>query len=176
MEGLELIKYRGARKVMETLLEFKGRQFTVNELSKTSKVPFASVWRIIKLWESAGIVETNIVGKSRIVKLKMSEYTKNIVKLLSLSKSPQALTTDALGKELRNKKIEEAYLFGSVAKGKEKLESDIDLAILQSSEIDTNKIIFDIYEKYGTKIVPLIFKNKKEFDKFLRDKEKRRII
>jgi predicted nucleotidyltransferase len=176
MEGLELIKYKGTRKVLETFLKFKGRQFTINELSKTTKVPFGSLWRLLKKWESAGIIETNVIGKSRVVRLHESEYTKRLLELLKLSVSPQAFTAEALKKELKGKSIKEAYLFGSVAKKNEKLESDIDLAILAGKKFDANKLMFEVYEKYGTKVVPLIFDNKKELDKFLKDKEKERII
>jgi len=176
MEGLELVKYKGARKILETFLKFKGRQFTMNELSKTTKVPFGSLWRLLKKWESAGIIETNVVGNSKVVKLHESEYTKRILELLKLSVSPQTFTAEALKKELKDKGIKEAYLFGSVAKKKEKLESDIDIAILAKEKFDANKLMFEVYERYGTKVVPLMFDNKKDFDKFLKDKEKERII
>ena len=148
----------------------------MNELSKTTKVPFGSLWRLLRKWESAGIIEANVVGNSKVVKLHESEYTKRILELLKLSVSPQTFTAEALKKELRDKGIKEAYLFGSVAKKKEKLESDIDLAILARKKFDANQLMFDVYERYGTKVVPLMFDNKKEFDKFLKDKEKERII
>ena len=170
MEALELIKQKGARKVFETLLKFKGRQFTMNELAKEAHVPFVSVWRLVKIWDPAGIVETSVVGRSKIIKFRDSEYTKRILELLKLSVSPQSFTADALKKELKNKGIIEAHLFGSVAKGNEKLESDIDIAILAGRKFDANKLVFDIYERYGTKIVPLIFENKQELDEFLKDK------
>ena len=176
MEALDLIKQKGARKVLETLLTFKGRQFTINELAKESNVPFVSVWRLVKIWEQAGIVETGVVGRSRIVRFRESEYTKRILELLRLSVSPQAFTAEALRKELKKKGIKEAYLFGSVAKGKEKLESDVDIAILSVKEFDVNKLVFGIYEKYGTKIIPLTFEDKAELDRFLKDKEGVRIV
>ena len=176
MEALDLIKQKGAKKLLETLLKFKGRQFTMNELAKEANIPFGSLWRIIKKWESAGFVETHVVGKSRVVNLHETEYMKNIVALLKLSTTPQAFTVESLKKELKNKNIKEVYLFGSVAKRKEKPESDIDLAVLAVKGFDANRLVFKIYEKYGTKIVPLVFNNKKEFDKFLKDKEKKRIV
>lgn len=177
METLDLVKQKGAKKLFETLLKFKGRQFTMNELAKKANIPFGSLWRIIKKWESAGFIETHVVGKSRVVSLHETEYMKNIATLLKLSKSPQAFTVESLKKELKNKSIKEAYLFGSVAKGKEKPESDIDLAVLVAVRgFDANRLVFETYEKYGTKIVPLVFNNKKEFDKFLKDKEKERIV
>lgn len=175
MEALELLQYKGARRLLETLLEFKGRQFTISELAKAAGVPFASTWRLIKRWRSAGIVDASVVGRSTVVRLRDSEYVLRIAELLRLSVTPQAFTAEALKSELKGRKIKKAYLFGSVAKGEEKPESDIDLAILAGKRFDSNKLTFDIYERYGTKVVPLVFGNEKELDKFLKEKEKVRV-
>jgi predicted nucleotidyltransferase len=175
MEALELLQYRGARRLLETLLEFKGRQFTISELAKAAGVPFASTWRLIKQWRSAGIVDAGVVGRSIVVKLRDSEYVRRVAELLELSVTPQAFTAEALKKELKGRGVRKAYLFGSVARREEKLESDIDLAVLAGKRFDSNKLMFDIYERYGTKIVPLVFSNEKELDKFLKGKEAVRI-
>lgn len=172
MEALKLVQYKGSRKLLETLMAFKGRQFTINELAGVACVPFASTWRLVKRWESAGIVETSIIGKSRIVRFRESEYTKRLIDLLNLSVTPQAFTVEALKGRLKPLHLKSAYLFGSVAKGEEKLESDIDVAILAGKDFDADKLIFDIYKKYGTKIVPLVFSDKKKFDTFLNEKVK----
>ena len=76
-------------------------------------------------------------------------------------------------KELND--VEAVYLFGSVAKGTEKLESDIDLAVLADKGFDADKLMFDTYDRYGTKVIPLLFHDKREFLAFLSDKEKVRI-
>ncbi len=157
--------------MLETLLKFSNRQFTINELAKESKVPFASAWRLVQKWEPAGIIETGRIGKSVTVKLKKSEYLDSIVSLLKLSVSPQAFTVSALKDFLvKEDGIKEAYLFGSVARGEEKITSDIDLALLATSGYDANALVYDSYSKLGTKIVPITFISKKEFSAFLADK------
>jgi len=176
MEAMELVKNRGARQMLETLMKFPSRQFTINELARESAVPFASAWRLVRLWEPAGIIETGRVGRSVTVKLRKSEYLDAVSSLLKISVSPQAFTADAVANLLaREKGVKEAYLFGSVASGKETPASDIDIALLAHKGFNANGLVFSIYEKYGTKIVPLAFSSKKELDAFMEGKESRRL-
>jgi predicted nucleotidyltransferase len=176
MEAIQLIKYKGARKLLETLVKFPNRQFTVNELAKEAEVPFASTWRLVKKWEPAGIIETERIGVSITVQLRRSEYTDSILSLLKISMSPQAFTVHVLKQLLaKESKVKEAYLFGSVAKGKEKITSDIDIALLATASFDTNNLLFAVYEKYGTKIIPITFKSKRELVAFMADKKVERL-
>ncbi|MFH1107152.1 MAG: nucleotidyltransferase domain-containing protein [Candidatus Micrarchaeota archaeon] len=172
MEALQLVKYRGSRRMLETLLKYPDRQFTINELAKEAGVPFASAWRLVKKWEPAGIIGTGRVGKSVTVKLRKSDYLDSIASILKISMSPQAFTAKALKDMLsKNNGVKEAFLFGSVASGKETSASDIDVAILAGKGFDANRLLFEVYEKYGTKLVPIVFSNKKELDTFMADKK-----
>lgn len=171
MEALQLINYSGSREIFETLLRFTNRKFTINELAKEAKVPFASTWRLIKRWEQAGLIETGRVGKSVTVKLHKSEYSNSIASLLKLSMTPQAFTAKQLTLLLAKiKEVKEAYLFGSITRKEEKLESDIDVALLVEPHFNVNELVFEVYDKYGTKIVPLTFFNKPELESFMTDK------
>ncbi|MFA6489498.1 MAG: nucleotidyltransferase domain-containing protein [Candidatus Micrarchaeia archaeon] len=168
MEAMHLIKYSGSRELLETLVKFPARQFTINELAGEAGVPFASAWRLVKKWEPAGLIETGRVGRSVTVKLHKSDYLDSILSLLQISKSPQAFAANALRAILaKDKGVKEAYLFGSVARGEETPSSDIDVAILASKNHDANRLIFEVFEKYGAKIVPISFKAKKELDSFM---------
>jgi len=104
MEALQLIKYKGSRKLLETLVKFPNRQFTINELAKEADVPFASAWRLVKKWDAAGIIETGRVGRSVTVTLHKSEYLDSILSLLKMSMSPQAFTVHALRELLAKEK------------------------------------------------------------------------
>jgi DNA-binding Lrp family transcriptional regulator len=176
MEAIQLVKYSGSRQLLERLLKFPERRFTINELAKESGVPFASAWRLVKRWEPAGIIETGRVGKSVTVKLHKSEYLDLVASLLKISVSPQAFTVRAL-KEMLEKEngVKEAYLFGSVARGEEKLASDIDVTLLVGKGYNANDLVFGVYEKYGTKVVPLSFSSKKELEEFMADKKGERL-
>jgi len=176
MEAIELVKNRGARQMLETLLKFPNRQFTINELAHEAKVPFASAWRLVKKWEMAGIIETGRVGSGVTVKIRKSEYLDTVSSLLRISVSSQAFTANAVEDLLAKERgVKEAYLFGSVASGNETPVSDIDIALLAQKDFNANRLVFDIYEKYGTKVVPLAFSSKKELAAFMKGKESRRL-
>lgn len=176
MEAIQLVKYKGSRQMLETLIKFPNRQFTINELAKEARVPFASAWRLVQKWKPAGMIETGKVGRSVTVKLHKSEYLDAVASLLKISMSPQAFTAHALrGMLAKEKDVKEAYLFGSVAKGSEKLASDIDLALLAEEGFNANNLVYGVYEKYGTKIVPLAFSSKKELDTFMAGKKGARL-
>jgi len=176
MEAIQLIKYRGSRKLLETLVKYPKRQFTISELAKEAGVPFASAWRLVKKWEPAGMIETGKVGRSVTVKLHRSGYLDSVLSLLKISMSPQAFTARALKDLLANEGgVKEAYLFGSVAKGSEKLASDIDIALLVEKGYDANRIVFEVYEKFGTKVVPISFRGRKELEAFMADKKGERL-
>ncbi len=176
MEALELIKYKGSRKLLETLVKYPSRQFTINELAKVAGVPFASAWRLVKRWEPAGMIETGKVGRSVTVKLHRSEYLDSMLSLLRISMSPQAFTARAIKDLLAKERgVKEAYLFGSVAKGDEKLASDIDIALLVEKGYDANSMVFEVYEKFGTKVVPIAFHDRKGLEAFMADKKGERL-
>jgi predicted nucleotidyltransferase len=176
MEAIQLVKYSGSRQLLETLLKFPKRQFTINELAKEAGVPFSSAWRLVKKWEPAGIIETGRVGKSVTVKIHKSEYLDSVVSILKISMSPQAFTARALVDLLAKEKgVKEAYLFGSVARRGEKLASDVDIALLAEKGVDANHLVFEIYEKYGTKAVPLVFSSRRELGEFMADKKGERL-
>ncbi len=176
MEALELVKYRGSRRMLETLLKFPDRQFTISELAREAGVPFASAWRLVKKWGPAGIVDTGRVGKSVTVKLRGSGYVKRVASILDASVSPQAFAASALCRVLsRDARVKQAFLFGSVAGGSERLESDVDVALLAEKGFDANKLLFDAFEKHGAKLVPIVFSSKNEFDAFMTGKNARRL-
>ena len=153
------------------LLKFPNRLFSINELAKQAGVPFASTWRLVQKWEPAGIIETGRVGRSVTVRLRKSEYVDSVASLLDASMSPQAFTSKAL-KELfaRENGVKAAFLFGSVARGEETLASDIDVALLAERGFAANDLVFDVYKTYGTKVVPLVFFSRSEFETFMADK------
>lgn len=173
---MQLVKYKGSKALLETLVAFPERLFTISELAKVAKVPFSSAWRLVKKWEPAGIIQTGRIGGSVTVKLKKSEYADRVIELMRLSVSPQGFTVERLEEALRKTPgLKEAFLFGSVAKGQEKLDSDIDLAVWADGRFDADALVFQIAEKFGTKVVPLVFAKKSEIDAFLEGKEHVRI-
>ncbi len=171
METIELLARRGSRELFSALQRFPKRDFSISELARTAGVPFASAWRIVRLWECAGVVETGKLGRSVVVRYHDSPYARSLAGILGASSSPQAFTAARLKGMLgRMNGVREAYLFGSVARGEEKLSSDIDLAVLAGKGFDAEGLVFRVYEAYGTKLVPLKFGSERELKDFLKGK------
>jgi len=177
MEALELLAYSGAQQLFLTLQEYPKRQFTINELAKTANLPFTTTWKLVQKFERAQVADVVLIGSSRAVNYKDGPFSKLVRKILALSQSHQALSVPELKRTLRAEKgITAAYLFGSVAKGAEKLESDVDVALLSKKRIDASSLISRLNEKYGVKVVPLAFDSRGEFDSFLKGKKTVRLV
>jgi len=173
MEAFELLSHKGARQMFATLRAYPRRQFSISELAKTAHLPFTTTWKLVQKFERAGVIEVSLIGKSRAVKYHPGPFSKLLAKMLSLSASPQALSMPELKRILKAKEgVSEAYLFGSVAQKKERLDSDVDVALLLKKRIDASSFMSSIYEKYGVKVVPLLFYSKEEFEDFLKGKKK----
>ncbi|MFH0927538.1 MAG: nucleotidyltransferase domain-containing protein [Candidatus Micrarchaeota archaeon] len=177
MEAIRLLAQKGALPLLKTLQAYPKRQFSINELAKTSHVPFATAWNLVDKFGKANIVQVRLVGRTRAVEYKDSPFSRLISRMLELNSSPQRLSLPELRRILKTRRgIKEAYLFGSVASGKEKLESDIDVAILTARAVDMPGLMSSMLENYGVKVVPLTFKSREKFNSFLSDKKKVRLV
>jgi len=177
MEAFELLSHKGARQLFVTLRSYPRRQFSISELAKTAALPFTTTWKLVQKFERAQVVEVALIGKSRAVKYHQGPFSNLLGRILGLSASPQALSLPELKRILRAKDgVAEAYLFGSVAQKKERLDSDVDVALLLKRRIDASSFMSSIYEKYKVKAVPLLFYSKEEFDDFLKGKKKVRLV
>ena len=171
MELAKMGRRAGSGSIFSTLSRFPDRLFTINELAKIAGIPFATTWRTINEWEKAGAVETLAIGKARAVKLREGSMLKNLSKLFSME-SPQKLSLKTLKRLLvQNKEIKEAYVFGSVARREEKLESDIDIALLAKKSYLPNALSARFYQMTKMKLVPLAFSSESDLKKFIEGKK-----
>ena len=163
---------KGQMELLQQLLSFPSRQFTIRELAACAKVPYATTWNAVNKWFRAGIVSVSLVGKAKAVTLKNTAYAKQLLRAAE-TPSPQRAALNKLRKLVSHEPlVARAVVFGSVAEGKEKADSDIDLALLTQDASAAKKIAFKAFEKTGVKTVPLVFMNEKKFDAFLGNKKK----
>jgi predicted nucleotidyltransferase len=177
MEAAELLAYKGARALFETLRAYPQRQFSISELARTAGLPFTTTWKLVQKFERAHVVDVSLIGKTRAVRHRDGPFATLLGDILRLSRSQQRLSLPALRRILKAKKgVSEAYLFGSVAQKSESLDSDVDVALLVKGRIDTSSMISSLHEKYGVKVVPLLFESKEEMDDFLKGKRKVKLV
>ncbi len=155
------------RKIIELFLKYPKREFTVNELSKLSRISYATTWRFVQKLDKAGIILTKTVGHSVACILnEASPFLKEIRKILEIEFSPHRLAVkDFVNRIKRISVVKKIVLFGSVARRSEKLISDIDMLVItdkKNRELE-NKIasITDkILERSKMKIIPLVLTEK----------------
>jgi predicted nucleotidyltransferase len=73
---------------------------------------------------------------------------------------------------MRDARVKEAWLFGSVARGEERPESDIDVALLAGKGYRGEELLLKMLDKHGAKVIPLVFGTKGELEGFLLGKER----
>lgn len=173
------------RKIIDLFLRYPDREFTINELTKLSKIPYASNWRFIQKLDKAGIIEVKIIGHSTACKLnRSSPFLKEIKKALEAKPTPQKAVIDNFVTRIKKlKQIRRIVLFGSVARDQEKLTSDVDIAIIvqkKNKEIERKitEVADIILEKSRITIIPILLTKKelKENKQFEEELNKGKIL
>lgn len=167
---------KGSEKMLRVLLEYPERRFSINELSKAAKVPFGTAWNVVNEWEASGIVRTEKIGRAVAVSLGSGPYLETARKLLELSVSAQRAALKAIARRLRKAGVKEAYLFGSVAEGREKPGSDIDIALVAPKGFGPGEEALELHELLSVKAVFLTFRSKKELGRFLEGKKTEKLV
>lgn len=171
-----LLSRKGSGKVLSMLIKYPKRKFSINELSNEAGVPFGSVWNILQEWERFRVVSMEQIGNSKAVSLGSGPHLEAARALLELEKSPQRASLAAIARELKKKGVKAAYLFGSVAQGNERPESDIDLAIVAPKGFDSAKEAVGLEEKLAVKVMFVEFSKEGGLLDFLKGKKHEEVI
>lgn len=167
---------KGSRELLSLLLEYPKRKFSISELAKSAKVPFGSAWNIIRDWEAGGMVGTEKVGSTIAVTLGGGPYLEIAKKMLEMPPSPHRMALGAIGRRLKAKGVKFAFLFGSVAEGRERPESDIDIVFIKARGFDSAAETLALHGKYSVNAVFLEFANEKEMLEFLAGKKHEKLV
>jgi predicted nucleotidyltransferase len=150
-------------KIIKIFLDFPNRNFTSLEISKETKISYSTCWRYVRDLNRAGIIHIEKIGEYNVCRLnKDSPLIGQLQKFLSLQLSPHILAVKEFVKHIKGMGyIKKVILFGSVAEGKEKLESDIDIVVFvdkkdKKIEDKITNITDKILEKSRMKIIPLL--------------------
>jgi predicted nucleotidyltransferase len=161
--------------VLRTLVQYKGKIFTIRRLAHDADVSHPGVSKTVGELEKFGIVQIQPVGRSHQVSLnEKSHVLKKIIEPMFMAEKQ---TIDQviliLKRHLSTKKIISSVVFGSVSSSQEKEDSDIDVFIV-SNDFDHAIIAVsnagqEIFAKFHSKVSPLVFsesefKSKKKSD------------
>ena len=147
-------------KLIRTLYNFKDRSFTLNELSKYSNITRQGITKVLDDLNGMNFIKLERVGNSIVIKLNRSEFINEILKIYDLEKNTLNKLIETIKSCFKGKKVASLALFGSVVKGEEEFNSDIDLLIITdnqklASEI-SGKCNLEIINKFGNVLMPYI--------------------
>jgi DNA-binding transcriptional ArsR family regulator len=130
---LPILRSQQQGEILATLLSAPEDEFSVADLARVAKVPYASVHREVERAQQAGIVVSRRLGNSRLIRANVeSPYFEGLSSVLVRAFGPPAVIGRALAEVAG---VQAAYLFGSWAARFEGQEGerpvgDLDLLVL----------------------------------------------
>lgn len=161
--------------ILRTLVKYRGKIYTIRGLAEDAGASHPEVSKTLEELEKFGIVQIQPVGRAHQVSLNEKSYVLNkIIKpILSAEEKTLAEVTAILSNILGTKKIISVAIFGSVASGKEQVDSDIDVLVI-CDDFDhaiplISKASEEISSRFQSKLSHIVFSESQ-----LRSKKKKR--
>ena len=151
----EFLSSRTRAEILGLLFNGQGAEYYLRDIEKISGISISSIQKEVKNLLSLDLIKSRIDG-NRIY------YSANRIHplypdLVSIVEKTVGVI-GLIGERLVDEKIETAFIFGSVAKGKEKSQSDIDLVVVGSIGMrGLTKLLSGLQEKLNREINPHIF-------------------
>ncbi len=157
-------------KIVNFLGKKAGKIYTMHELSKLLKIPYASFYRTVKKMNE--LLITTTIGKSKTLRLNLGNPIIKAHLIVSSDEERKEFLRNQIiikkiSNELDTKDI--VVLFGSYAKGTQHKSSDIDLLVVNKD--GSKDLFFSKYELLYKKKINPIFITKTEFELMLKAKD-----
>ncbi len=158
----EILGNRTKVKLLRAYFTYPEKKFTESELQRIAGIPQASVHRNVKSLLANGLLDRERIGKANLYSLNKEHTLYALIQ--NIFENENNLLSE-LKKSLKDSMesfsgIELAVLFGSVVKGTERADSDIDIFIISRDksqvEAEMKNLIQVIRNKFGNMISPMI--------------------
>ena len=153
---------------LRVLVHYKGRIFTIRSLAQDAGASHPEVSATVTELEKFGIVQIQPVGRAHQISLNEKSYVLNeiIEPILQVEEKTVTKVISILKGHLNTKKIISSVVFGSISKGEEKEDSDIDVLVISDDYDHAIEAIANASEDvalgFHTRVSPIVFA-KKEF-------------
>ena len=150
------------RRILALLLLRPDENFHVREISRLTGIPSGSMHRELKLITDAGLLLRQSVGNQ--VRYQANRDCPIFHELAGIFRKTCGLT-DIIRSALQplSPAITAAFIFGSVAKGEERVTSDVDVCVIGAASFtDVVVALADMSQKLGREINPVVM----SFDQF----------
>jgi len=133
-EILMTLARSGRVEIIRTLKSYPGRDFTINELARTARVPTMTAWRTVRDLRKSGFVRTRRVGKAVVVSFTEDREKLRVLRLIPET-DPQRVAALAYARMLSEKDwVAECRLFGSIGRGEHSPGDEVDVAVIYREE------------------------------------------
>lgn len=152
--------------LLRTMIDYRGKIFTIRGLADEAKVSPNETALVIHDLEKFGIVKIQPIGRAYQLELNKESYLlkKIIEPIIKAEKNTINELVQVLRQHLDTKKIVSAAVFGSVVKGEEKIDSDIDLLVISNDRDHAITMISNasrqVFSLFHGGISPLVFAEK----------------
>lgn len=129
-EFLSILASKGRIEIVRTLRSYPDRDFTINELARTSKVPVMTTWRAVKDLKGIGVIKTRKVGNATSVSMTDDKESLRTLRLIP-DTDPQRVAARLYAAALaENTWLHECKLFGNIGRGEHAPGEEIDIAVV----------------------------------------------
>ncbi|MBU1613953.1 nucleotidyltransferase domain-containing protein [bacterium] len=179
--SLEVLSSKIKVKIIRFLLTHQA-QMSEREIASILKISHMSVNRTMQELADMNFANFTTVGKAHLWRVNRNSYTFKLLSVLikgvSEIKDPREDLKETILENLPGTLIKKVVLFGSIAKGLEKANSDIDLFVLvednqskEELEPSIERLSNICFEVYGNRLAPYILT-----DQEMREKKNLRIF
>lgn len=159
-----LLTGRSVIRALRALVRLEGREFTGRELASAAGLSHSQAQSALARFEDHGIVRRRVVGKAYAWTVEANHVLYQTLKDLTREESDYlSLLEKDIVASLQNGPAQRVILFGSVAAGRERPSSDIDLWVEVPLEDDKEAVreqLFHlgerIFERYGNPLAPIV--------------------
>ena len=178
---LDILASKPKVRIIKFLLTYEV-QMSEREIASILKISHMSINRTMKELAQLNFVNFITIGKAHLWRVNRQSYAyqvfSKLIKGISEIKEPLENLKISILKNLPKTFIKRVVLFGSIVKGSERPDSDIDIFILVNNKQDKEKLEESLeklsticLELYGNRLAPFILTEKE-----LKQKEKLKVI
>jgi predicted nucleotidyltransferase len=152
-------------RVLCTLAAFPGKEWSGRSLAIDAGVSQPQAWKALNALSCQGIVESKRAGQATMWKFNEGHVFADSIKAFA---RPKRLLCERLRREIKRRTgfdgIARVVLFGSVARGSERTDSDIDLFVEVARQKDMKRVraaltdaALELREIFGSPIIPVFY-------------------
>lgn len=151
----EILAKRSYVKLLRALmLGSPAKEWSGRELARAAGVDHTFASEVLPLFVEYGAVNMRRLGNANIYKINADHYiSKQLLACFDTERRAMEQLKDKLAEACSsNKKIFSGTMFGSVARGKGKVSSDIDILLIVSEKVDFTGLFSSVETEFGNTI------------------------